>query len=166
MNSLTDAVIPNFFFTMTEYVTYLLYIRGMKIRKYYGAGIILYQRKKGSIFVFLERRVDDGSWAIPGGGFSERDGYTILGRNLEATALRELREETGIEIKAEALHIVKTYSLPFFKYAVFASECQKEHKAILNGESTEATWFDIRKLPVASNWMTKIELSDFRRMVR
>ena len=132
----------------------------MKIRKYYGAGIILYHREGNVISVLLEKRSDNGSWAIPGGGYSTRDG------DLKATAVRELREETGIAITSDNVQLVKEYSLPFFRYAVFASECQEKHKAMLNWESADASWFDIRELPAASNWITKIELDDFRRRIR
>ena len=132
----------------------------MKIREYYGAGIILYHRNHDGISVLLEKRSDNGSWAIPGGGYSKRDG------NLKATAIRELREETRITIATENVQLIKEYSLPFFRYAVFSSECKEEYKTMLNGESTDAFWFDIRKLSADSNWMTEIELYDFRRMIR
>ena len=132
----------------------------MKIRKYYGAGIILYHKDDDRISVFLEKRSDNSSWAIPGGGFSDRDRY------LKATAIRELWEETGITIRPNNVHLMKKYRLPFFTYAVFVSECQEEYSAVVNWESKAASWFDIRELPAASNWMTKIELNDFRRRIR
>ena len=84
----------------------------MIIRSYKGAGMILFHKDAdGNVSVLLEKRSDNHSWAIPGGGLSPED------RTLMNTAIRETYEETGISVKdAEPVRI---YRLPFFIYEVF-----------------------------------------------
>ena len=126
----------------------------MKIRKYEGAGMILYHRDdNGNLSVLLEKRSDDHTWAIPGGGYSDKD------KILLNTAIRETYEETGISIQ-EAYHM-KTYRLPFFTYAVFSSELDREKLPKRNWESEEIRWFPISDLPNGMNIMTGIEIKDF-----
>ena len=126
----------------------------MKIRKYEGAGMILYHRYgNGNLSVLLEKRSDDHTWAIPGGGYSVKD------KTLLNTAIRETYEETGISIQ-EADHM-KTYRLPFFTYAVFSSEFNREETPKRNWESEEIRWFPISELSEGMNIMTGIEIKDF-----
>lgn len=75
------------------------------------------------------------------------------------TAIRETYEETGIFIQ-EACH-VKTYRLPFFTYAVFSSELDREKLPKRNWESEEIRCFPISDLPNGMNIMTGIEIKDF-----
>lgn len=138
----------------------------MKLKEYYGAGMILYHRDKDGISVLLEKRSDNATWAIPGGGFSESDRYTKSGRNLKATAIRELYEETEIRIGEEDAWLVKTYSFPFFTYAVYAAEANEKYTAKINHESLEAVWHSIDGIPKEANIMTRIEINDFRRRMR
>jgi len=53
--------------------------------------------------VLLIRRSDNGRWALPGGTMD-------LGESLPATAVREVREETGLDV--EVVGIVGTYTDP------------------------------------------------------
>ena len=46
--------------------------------------------------ILMVKRTDDGEWSIPGG-------YTHLGENPAWTAMREVQEETGIEIEVERI---------------------------------------------------------------
>jgi len=55
--------------------------------------------------VLLQRRRDDGTWGLPGGGLHP-------GETLEQTARRELLEETGLT--AGELRLVDVYSGPQF----------------------------------------------------
>ncbi|MBO8435583.1 MAG: NUDIX domain-containing protein [Spirochaetes bacterium] len=126
----------------------------MKIRKYEGAGMILYHRDdNGNISILLEKRFDDHTWAIPGGGYSDKD------KILLNTAIRETYEETGLSIRG-ADH-VKTYRLPFFTYAVFSSELDREELPKRNWESEEIRWFPISDLPKGMNIITGIEIRNF-----
>ena len=60
-----------------------------------GAGAMAaVQRADGRLLV--ARRIDDGEWSLPGG-------FTQLGENAAHTAVREVREETGIQICLERL---------------------------------------------------------------
>ncbi|MFD7903851.1 NUDIX domain-containing protein [Kitasatospora sp. NPDC059747] len=53
--------------------------------------------------LLLERRSDNGRWGMPGGGLE-------IGENLPGAVVREVREETGIEV--EVIGLVGTYSDP------------------------------------------------------
>ena len=53
--------------------------------------------------VLLIRRSDNGKWALPGGGMD-------IGERLADTAVREVREETGLEI--EVVGLVGIYTDP------------------------------------------------------
>jgi 8-oxo-dGTP pyrophosphatase MutT (NUDIX family) len=46
--------------------------------------------------LLLQRRGDDGTWGLPGGAME-------LGESAEETALREVAEETGLQIRVDAL---------------------------------------------------------------
>lgn len=72
-----------------------------------GTGIILSDSNKR---LFLARRADNNEWSFPGGTLE-------VGETLEECAVRELREETGIVIKASDLHFnaVKFIQEPIVK---------------------------------------------------
>ena len=130
-------------------------MKKLKLRHYYGAGMILYTKDGNNGFsVLLEKRSDNHTWAIPGGAIGECEKYI-------QAAYRETYEETGI--KVESAWPVKNYHLPYFSYYVFASELS--HKAVprKNWESDTIEWFSIDKLPEGMNWMTRIEIKDFIR---
>ena len=62
---------------------------------YVGAGAMAaVRREDGRLLV--ARRTDDGEWSLPGG-------FTHLGENVAHTVVREVREETGLEIQLERL---------------------------------------------------------------
>ena len=130
-------------------------MKELKLRHYYGAGMILYTKDgNDGISVLLEKRSDNHTWAIPGGAIEEWEKYI-------KAAQRETYEETGI--KVESAWPVMNYHLPYFSYYVFASEMS--HKAVprKNWESDAIEWFSMEDLPEGMNWMTRIELKDFIR---
>lgn len=53
--------------------------------------------------VLLQRRSDNGLWGVPGGALE-------LGERIDQTVVREVKEETGVEV--EALRLVGVYSDP------------------------------------------------------
>ncbi|MER5934270.1 NUDIX domain-containing protein [Streptomyces sp. NPDC002054] len=53
--------------------------------------------------ILLQRRTDNGLWALPGGGMD-------LGDSLPGTAVREVKEETGLDVEITGL--VGTYTDP------------------------------------------------------
>lgn len=105
------------------------------------------------MYLLLEKRSDDHSWAIPGGGTASSD------ENLMAAAIRETAEETGIAVPS-AVHIT-TYRLPFFTYAVFAAQLDDMVSPVSNWESESIRWFPVTALPEGMNFMTRIEIRDF-----
>lgn len=57
--------------------------------------------------ILLQRRSDYGDWGLPGGGMN-------AGESVEETMIREVYEETGLEVKQYDLYTV--YSGPRMKY--------------------------------------------------
>ncbi|WP_406093937.1 NUDIX hydrolase [Kitasatospora purpeofusca] len=93
--------------------------------------------------VLLQRRTDNGMWALPGGKMD-------LGESLAGCGIRETREETGLDI--EITGIVGTYTNPGHVFAYSDGEVRQEFSICLLGrptggelavsdESTEVAWF-------------------------
>ncbi len=57
--------------------------------------------------VLLVQRADDGSWALPAGGMD-------IGERIDRTVVREMREETGLDVKAQ--RVIGVYSGPLFAH--------------------------------------------------
>lgn len=64
-------------------------------REAVSAGGVVYREEEGALLVALCGRLRPGTWNLPKG--TPDDGETI-----EQTALREVREETGLEVEIEA----------------------------------------------------------------
>lgn len=99
--------------------------------------------------ILLQRRVDNGLWALPGGTME-------LGESLGATIIREVKEETGLDI--EPVDIVGIYSDPEHVIAYDDGEVRQEFSVcvrarLLGGElehdaeSTELRWVGLDDLP-------------------
>lgn len=68
-----------------------------------SSGILIYRKKDDNLQVFLVhhggpfwKNKDEGSWSIPKGEINEKDGNDLF-----KTAIRELKEETGIHLNKE-----------------------------------------------------------------
>ncbi|MCF3120337.1 NUDIX domain-containing protein [Streptomyces arenae] len=67
--------------------------------------------------VLLQRRRDNGLWALPGGGMDMDD-------SLPGTAVREVREETGLDVEITGL--VDTYTDPRHVIAYADGEVRRQ----------------------------------------
>ncbi|MFE6050532.1 NUDIX hydrolase [Kitasatospora sp. NPDC056446] len=93
--------------------------------------------------VLLQRRTDNGMWALPGGRMD-------IGESIAGCGIRETREETGIDI--EITGIVGTYTDPRHVFAYDDGEVRQEFSVCLlarpvggtlraSDESHEVAWF-------------------------
>ncbi|NUS16298.1 MAG: NUDIX domain-containing protein [Streptomyces sp.] len=115
--------------------------------------------------VLLQRRTDNGMWALPGGKMD-------LGESLAGCGIRETREETGLDI--EITGIVGTYTNPGHVFAYDDGEVRQEFSICLLGrptggqlqtsdESYEVAWFtpaETDELPMVSS--IRKRLADWR----
>jgi 8-oxo-dGTP pyrophosphatase MutT (NUDIX family) len=116
--------------------------------------------------VLLQRRTDNGMWALPGGKME-------LGESLAECGIRETLEETGLDI--EITGIVGTYTNPAHVFAYDDGEVRQEFSICLLGrptggqlqtsdESHEVAWFtpaETDALPMVAS--IRKRLNDWRR---
>jgi 8-oxo-dGTP pyrophosphatase MutT (NUDIX family) len=115
--------------------------------------------------VLLQRRTDNGKWALPGGKME-------LGESLAGCGVRETLEETGIEV--EVTGIVGTYTNPGHVFAYDDGEVRQEFSICLlarpvggelrvSDESFEVAWFapdETDRLPMVES--IRKRLADWR----
>ncbi|MFC8142218.1 NUDIX domain-containing protein [Streptomyces paradoxus] len=106
--------------------------------------------------ILLQRRRDNGMWALPGGAMH-------IGESLPDCAVRETREETGFEV--EIIGIVGTYTNPRHVFAYDDGEVRQEFsicflarpvsgQLAVSEESTDVRWFDpteVDRLPMVAS---------------
>lgn len=92
--------------------------------------------------VLLTQREDFECWCNPGGAIE-------LGESMHAAALREVREETGIEVRLTRM--IGIISRPFWKLAnhivLFAAEPLSETMQPQKGEVLALQYFHYQQLP-------------------
>lgn len=99
--------------------------------------------------VLLQRRVDNGKWALPGGGMK-------IGESVAGCAVRETKEETGYAV--EVVGVVGIYSDPAHVFAYDDGEVRQEFSICLlcrpvggelavSEESHEVVWFRPDEIP-------------------
>ena len=67
----------------------------VRIKEAVSAGGVVYEQRAGIVWVALCGRLNSGLWALP-------KGTPDAGESLEQTALREVREETGLSVEIAA----------------------------------------------------------------
>lgn len=122
-----------------------------------------------SELILLHRRSDNDLWSIPGGAME-------MGESIADTAVRETREETGLEVRP--LYVVAVYSNPRHLVEYGDGEVRQEFSVcfaceVVGGEiavseeSTEVRFFDaagLSDLPMTESMRRRID--DFRAGVR
>jgi ADP-ribose pyrophosphatase YjhB (NUDIX family) len=116
-----------------------------------GAGTLLTKNKNQ---ILLIHRSDNNTWGIPGGALE-------LGESLEEAAIREMREETNLEISNLKLFKVFSGQNCYYKYpngdevynviALYTTDKYSGKITPDNKESTDAKFFNVNNLPKSIN---------------
>ena len=114
--------------------------------------------------LLLQRRADNGLWGLPGGGVEP-------GESVTDAVVREVREETGLEVVP--LRLIGVYSSPahhqivtypdgnVIHYVSSSFECRIVGGALACGEeSLDLRWFDPRRLPAELMPMHRVRVED------
>jgi ADP-ribose pyrophosphatase YjhB (NUDIX family) len=114
--------------------------------------------------VLLQRRDDNGKWGLPGGGVEP-------GESVRAAIVREVREETGLEV--EPLRLIGVYSDPVnhqiitypdgnvIHYVSTVFECAIRGGTLACGEeSLELGFFAPEALPADTMAISRIRIVD------
>jgi ADP-ribose pyrophosphatase YjhB (NUDIX family) len=99
--------------------------------------------------ILLQRRSDSGNWALPGGAMD-------IGETLAESVIREVREETGFDVRIE--RIVGIYSDPGHVFAYDDGEIRQEFSICVactitggslyvSSESTDVRFFAPEDIP-------------------
>lgn len=98
----------------------------------------------GDKVLLIERKNEPHGWAIPGG-------FVDMYEKVEDAAVRELKEETGIDAPISALQLLGIYSDPqrdsrgHTASAVYVYMAEKE--AVAGDDAKRAEYFDLNNLP-------------------
>lgn len=84
----------------------------------FSAGGIVYKKENGKIFVLIAKHSQYHGWVFPKGLIGDKEEFK--GQSKEETALREVKEETGVEGK-----IVRDLT-PFSYWYVFEGEKRRK----------------------------------------
>lgn len=87
----------------------------------------------------------EGTWTMPGGKLHFQ-------KTFEGGAVREVKEETGIEIKESDLELISVTNnrVPdahFLTLGFLINECDQEPRVMEPDEITEWRWFELDNLP-------------------
>jgi len=80
--------------------------------------------------IVLQRRADNDLWALPGGAMD-------LGESLAETIVREVREETGLDVQPR--YIVGVYTDPAHVFAYDDGEVRQEYSVCVACDQTGGT---------------------------
>lgn len=114
--------------------------------------------------VLLQRRDDNGRWGLPGGGVE-------LGEPVRVAIVREVREETGLDV--EPVRLIGVYSDPLHHqvmaypngnvvhYVSIAFECAVTGGTLACGEeSLDLQWFPPDALPPETMAVSRLRILD------
>lgn len=112
-----------------------------------AADALVFSRDGGHLQILLVKRRDEpfkGEWAFPGG-------FVNYGENLEAAAIRELREETGVKLHTMTqLHTFGTpgrdprgHTISVVHYAFVSI---KDHVVIAGDDAEDAHWVNVKDI--------------------
>lgn len=114
-----------------------------------SADIIVERSSKGKPQVLLIKRKNSpyqGKWALPGG-------FVEQGEEVATAAQRELREETGVDLKREQLQFLDYFDAPdrdprgrIISFA-FGINLKNGVEAKAASDAAEARWFALDELP-------------------
>ncbi len=97
--------------------------------------------------LLIERGIEPykGSWALPGG-------FMKIDETVEQCAMRELREETGVEkVYLEQFHVFSSVRRDprerVITVAFFALVRKSDYRLIANDDAARASWFEVDELP-------------------
>ncbi len=115
-----------------------------------NCGLVAYPRISPAMMALVKRGRQlllARSPRFPEGMFSALAGFVEAGESVEATLVREVREEVGVEV--ENLRYFGSQSWPFPNSLMIAFVCDYAGGDITpeDGEITEAAWFDVDALP-------------------
>lgn len=109
-----------------------------------GVGVFIFKNGK---FLMVQRRGshEAGTWACPGG-------YLEFGESFEQTAVREVREETGLEIKnirfgAVTNDYFKTEGKHHITIWLLSDWASGQEKILEPNKCEKQGWFDFDSLP-------------------
>ena len=125
-----------------------------------AADLLIY---RGREVLLIERMNEPHGYAIPGG-------FVDLGESVEDTAVRELREETGIDVSKADISLVGVYSEPsrdvrghtvsvIYSCDITGREVEAEGR----DDALSAKFFDIDNLPDELAFDHRKVLNDFRK---
>ena len=119
--------------------------------------------------ILLHRRSDNDLWSIPGGAME-------IGESIATTAVRETREETGLEVRP--LYVIAVYSDPRHVVEYSDGEVRQQFSVCfacevvggeiaISDESTEVRFMDAELVgEVAMTDSMRRRIDDYRRGVR
>lgn len=104
-----------------------------------GAGAIVFNKKRQ---VLLVKRKDLRAWAYPVGRVKK-------GETLEDGCIRELKEETGVNVSIKSLSGIYIRTIPSLKNVTFVYRCDYKNGKLLKQEDEvlDLGWFDVESLP-------------------